>query len=53
MASSARTTACTTAPTRIAGGNRPGKRPPIAYPPHGAPAASASWNPTTTAVARA
>src|SRR5687767_47199 len=40
-------TAWTTAATRSGGGNRPGKAPPIAYAPQGAPRARASWNTTT------
>jgi hypothetical protein len=41
------------AAARIAGGYRPGNFPPIAYAPHGAPSARATWNAMTPAVTTA
>lgn len=43
----ARTAAWIKAAIRSTGGNCPGNAPPIAYAPHGAPAARAIWNRTT------
>jgi hypothetical protein len=47
------TAAWTTAATRSGVGKRPGKRPPIAYEPQGAPRARASWKPIAPAATAA